>query len=145
VTKTTQTDSSESGIRAARILVVEDDSSCCEALEKVLASRGFWVVTALDGSEGLRLASNANFDVVLCNWHMPAMDGGEFYREVERVDPELCRRFIFTTGFLGPSAQQFVRQINGTLLTKPFGWSALLDAVSGLLARESSRVREHSQ
>lgn len=140
-----QSDPSESGIAAVRILVVEDDCILCEALKKALESRGFSVVTAQNGPEGLRVVFKGNFNVVLCNWHMPGMDGGEFYRKVERVDPKLRGRFIFTTGFPAPSVQKFIQQINGTILSKPFAWSALLDAVSGLLARESSRVRQRSQ
>ena len=129
MTKATQTGPSESGITDARILVVEDDSVLCEVLKEVLESRGFSLVTARDGFEGLRVVFNGNFDVVLCNWHIPVMDGSEFYRDVERLDPELCGRFIFTTGFPAASVQQFIQQINGTILLKPFAWSSLLDAV----------------
>ena len=142
MTKASQTGWSESGISGVRILVVEDDPLLCEALKEGLESRSFSVVTAQDGFEGLRVVFNGNFDVVLCNWHMPGMDGGKFYREVERMDPELCRQFIFTTGFpAAPRIQQFIQQINGTILLKPFARSALLDAVSALPARESLRVR----
>jgi CheY-like chemotaxis protein len=143
VTKT-QTGPSESGIRA-RILVVEDDSLSCEGLKELLESHGFSVVTAQDGFEGLRVVFNGNFDVVLCNWHMPAMDGGEFYREVERVDPELCRRFIFTTGFCTTPIEQFIERINSILLVKPFARNSLLDAVSALLACKSLRMRQPRQ
>ena len=67
-----------------RILLVEDDRFLRRACEASLRQRGFEVVTATDGEEGLRLAMTAPFaDVVLVDLLMPKLPGIDVLRALK--------------------------------------------------------------
>jgi CheY-like chemotaxis protein len=74
------------GDRAAsgRVLLVEDDKFLQRACEASLRQRGFQVVTATDGDEGLRLARETPHpDVVLLDLLMPKMSGIDVLRALQ--------------------------------------------------------------
>jgi putative two-component system response regulator len=67
-----------------RVLLVADDKFLRAACEASLRQRGFQVVTATDGEEGLRLAREApRPDVVLLDLVMPKMSGIEVLRALK--------------------------------------------------------------
>ncbi len=67
-----------------RVLLVADDKFLRGACEASLRQRGFLVVTATDGEEGLRLAREAPHpDVVLLDLVMPKMSGIEVLRALK--------------------------------------------------------------
>ena len=70
------------------ILYIEDDPAQRSTLAAGLRERGFGVVEAASGDEGLGLLSE-EIDVVLCDLNMPGMDGLEVLRRVQRRNPEV--------------------------------------------------------
>jgi two-component system phosphate regulon response regulator PhoB len=67
-----------------RVLLVEDDKFLRRACEASLRRRGFEIVTATDGEEGLRLARETpRPDVVLLDLLMPKMSGIEVLRALK--------------------------------------------------------------
>lgn len=58
-----------------RVLLVEDDRFLRRACEAGLQQRGFEVVTAADGDEGLRAAKGSRFDLILLDLLMPKKPG----------------------------------------------------------------------
>ena len=71
------------------ILLVEDDRFLRRACEASLHQRGYHVVTAADGEEGVRLARSERPDLILLDLLMPKLPGIEVLRAV-RTDPTLC-------------------------------------------------------
>ncbi len=69
---------------AVRVLIVEDDRFLRRACEASLRQRGFEVVTASDGEEGLRLGTTPPYpDVVLLDLLMPKVHGIEVLRRLK--------------------------------------------------------------
>ena len=60
-----------------RILLVEDDRFLRRACEVSLREQGFDVTSATDGEEGLRLAREGGFDIILLDLLMPKIPGIE--------------------------------------------------------------------
>ena len=71
----------------ARVLLVEDDRFLRRACEASLRQRGFEVITASDGEEGLRLGASEPYpDIILLDLLMPKVHGIEVLRSL-KADP----------------------------------------------------------
>ena len=69
-----------------------------------------------------------------------------FYRAVERVRPNLCKRFIFMTGHTGDKEiDTFIRGVRGLMLWKPFQIHEVLDAIKIVLRKASSSGSQKSK
>ena len=71
----------------ARVLCVDDEPNLLAGLANTLRRR-FDVATARSGPEALELiARSSPFDVIVCDYRMPAMDGAEFLRRAREIAP----------------------------------------------------------
>jgi CheY-like chemotaxis protein len=68
---------------SSRILVVEDNEMNMQLFEYLLEESGFEIVKATSGEEALRLAGEANPDLILMDIHLPGMDGLSVVRELK--------------------------------------------------------------
>ena len=71
--------------RLHRILLVEDNGDAREMLCMFLQSEGYAVVTADDGPEGLALASQQHFDVLVCDIGLPGINGYDLIRQLRKT------------------------------------------------------------
>jgi CheY-like chemotaxis protein len=60
---------------AARILIIEDNPTNMELMSYLLTAFGHTPLTAFDGESGVRLAREATPDLILCDVHLPKLDG----------------------------------------------------------------------
>src|SRR5258707_836693 len=67
----------------AKILLVEDNQDSREALARRLKRRGYEVVMAVDGQQGLDMARSAAPDLVLMDMNLPVLDGWEATRRLK--------------------------------------------------------------
>ncbi len=58
-----------------KILLVEDNEMNRDMLSRRLAKRGFEVVMAVDGAQGVEMARSASPDLILMDMSLPVMDG----------------------------------------------------------------------
>jgi len=66
----------------AKLLVIDDDAALNEMLAQGLGARGFEIVTALSGKEGIEAALRHRPDLILLDVMMPEMDGWEVCRRL---------------------------------------------------------------
>jgi PAS domain S-box-containing protein len=120
-----------------RILVIDDEVTLIRAYRRLLG-RCHDVVASSGGEEALSiLASDRNFDLVLCDLMMPGTDGVDVYEALERVHPELLERLVFVTG--GPTsarAEGFLRRPGIVFLDKPISSAALAEFIAGRQAQK---------
>lgn len=123
----------EPGVATAekgRVLLLDDDPELREIITAFLAENGYKVVPVQNGGEGVREVLASDYAMVLCDFNMPGLPGDLFYRAVERIRPDLCRRFVFMTGHRDDAkTNNFIREINGFVLWKPFQLKELQDAI----------------
>ena len=65
------------------ILIVEDEEHLADALSHNLQFEGYSTTQAEDGEEGLKLAQNIQFDLIILDVMMPGMDGFETCRRLK--------------------------------------------------------------
>lgn len=72
-----------------KILIVDDVSSIRMLARSMLLEVGFrYVAQAKNGLEALNLLRRKHFDLIICDWNMPVMDGLKLFKEID-ADPEL--------------------------------------------------------
>jgi len=82
---------------SARILVVDDEATIGHVMRRVLF--GYEVSAVTSGRDGLeRVERGEHFDGVVCDVHMPEMDGLEFAARLAVIAPELAKNILFVTG-----------------------------------------------
>jgi PAS domain S-box-containing protein len=111
-----------------RVLVIDDETAICRALNRVL--KGHDVTTVSDPVKGLELLGQEDFDVVICDLMMPGMSGYKLYASACAARPELRDRFVFVSGgALSEEAGRFLKTCQCPVLPKPFANADVLDAV----------------
>lgn len=119
-----------------KVLLLEDDPAFKEIMTDILREVGFNVIGVQNGVEGVHQVLASDFEVVLCDMMMPTLPGDMFFRAVERMRPHLCDRFIFMTGHRNNAkVNDFVENVNGTMLTKPFHVDDLLEMIAFIQVR----------
>ena len=69
----------------AFVLVVDDDESTCDALQRLLSRMGYATKCATNGREALEAIEHARPDVIVLDWMMPGMDGLEVLRRLREA------------------------------------------------------------
>lgn len=67
-----------------KILAVDDDPDILDALSMILESRGYQVVTARNGIEGLAKVEQEHPDLMILDLLMPKMDGFGVYKQLQQ-------------------------------------------------------------
>ena len=70
-----------------RVLLLEDNEMNRDMLSRRLRKKGFEVDMALDGAQGVEMARNGAYDIVLMDMSLPVIDGWEATRQL-RAAPE---------------------------------------------------------
>jgi CheY-like chemotaxis protein len=110
-----------------RVLVVEDDPGVAQMLDDLLSDAGYCVLLADDGQAGFAQAVREQPSVVLSDFMLPGMDGGQLIGKL-RMDP----RTRAIPVVLMSSSHYAPRRLPGVpFLQKPFN----VDDVLALLAR----------
>src|SRR5690349_11295762 len=68
-----------------RILIVEDNEMNRDMLSRRLQRRGYDIVMAVDGREGIELARSATPDLILMDMSLPELDGWEATRQLKEA------------------------------------------------------------
>ena len=105
----------------------------------ILRADAHEVDVADNGLQALWLLSRAPYDLILADLKMPTMDGQDFYREVQRLRPDVAPRIIFVTGEAhSVGYDQFLKDVGAVALKKPFALKTLQKVVAWALGTPHS-------
>jgi DNA-binding response OmpR family regulator len=127
--------SATSGKRAGkRILLVDDDAEILESMRTVLESRGYEILTARDGNQGLVMAEGEEPDLVVLDMMMPKRSGFLVLEKLRRSRPDPMR-VIMITANEGSRHKAYAEMLGvDDYIRKPFAMDRLLDSVDRLLS-----------
>lgn len=121
----------------AKILVIEDEASIRRVLISVLTdeSKDYIVDEAADGTKGLEMFTETDYDLVLCDIKMPKMDGVELLMAAKKIKPEIPIVMISGHGDM-ETAIQTMRLGAFDYISKPPDLNRLLNTVRNALDKK---------
>ena len=109
------------------ILVADDDENLCANMKDVLSNKGYRVSVAYDGNMAVEKARKNNFDIMLIDLKLPALNGLETYLSIRDFRPNVVA--IMITGYsqeMSKLVQQALQENAYTCLEKPIDMDELL-------------------
>jgi len=128
-----------------RILVVDDEEGMRSSIAQVLQSTDYEVSQAGNGIEALERITSDTPDLIVCDVHMPKLDGFGLLKELRKSERTSDIPFIFLTGQTERSSQREGMQLGADdYITKPFEAKDLVTAVE-LRLNKHQMVRDKIQ
>ncbi len=120
------------------ILCIDDDPAILALRKHHLERKGYEVLQAQSGPEGVALLTVREVDCVLLDYNMPGMNGDRVAREIKRLRPAIP--VLLVSG--GTVPEDVLLWVDG-ILTKDSLPSQLLERVESLLLGEPARDIGH--
>jgi len=123
------------------ILVVDDSATTRALVRDSLEAKGARVIEAENGREGLWRARAERVDLIICDVHMPVMDGLQMIQELRKV-PEYLHTpvFVLTSDATVTRAAAGKKAGADAWIVKPVNTASLWKAVEKVLFRKPSSV-----
>lgn len=121
----------------AGILIIDDDLFICKTIQKQLVNKGFQAEVAFTGNAGIKMLKKKSFDLVLCDFRLPDIDGMEILQEVKRM--KLKSPVVIITAYADVRmAVKLMKQGAYDYMTKPLQHEEIIS-----LARKLSGGNAH--
>lgn len=117
-----------------RILVVDDDLEIGRTVRYALEAKGYEVINATDGNQGLALAETEDPDLIILDMMMPKRSGFLVLEKIRR-SRRVPTRIIMITANEGNRHKEYAETLGvDDYIRKPFQMDRLLESVDRLLA-----------
>jgi DNA-binding response OmpR family regulator len=127
---------------AKRILCIEDDREITDLIRLILARKGYQVLSAAGGVEGMKLLRRELPDLVLLDLMMPDMDGWEVYQRM-RADSSLEHIPVIVVTARGQNIDKIlglhIARVDDYVV-KPFSPDQLLRSIERVLATHAPPI-----
>jgi DNA-binding response OmpR family regulator len=121
--------------QAKRVVCIEDEPEMIDLVRLILGRKGFEVIGANGGVEGLEAVRREKPDLVLLDLMMPDMDGWEVYQQI-KADEDLRHIPVVVVTAKAQSIDKVlglhIAKVDD-YITKPFGPQELLESVAKIL------------
>jgi DNA-binding NtrC family response regulator len=125
-----------------KILVVDDELDMLMLLRMIIEDNtDYEVETTNNPSEGLKLITDNEYDLVISDLKMPGMDGMELFDELREIRPDIPVIIITAYGSLGTADEAMNKGVSD-FITKPFRKDSILFTINRVL--ELSRVQREN-
>lgn len=132
--------------KTKKLAYIEDEGEMIDLVRLILGRRGFTVLGATGGREGLDLVRKELPDLVLLDLMMPDMDGWDVYHQIK--SDELTRNIPVIV--ITAKAQNIDKILGLRIakvedyISKPFSPQELLERVEQVLAKQANPTRQTS-
>jgi PAS domain S-box-containing protein len=117
------------------ILVVEDEAMLLELVTGLLESKGYNVLTAMDGAEAIDLYAKHKDDIglVLTDLGLPKVDGWDAFQRMKEINPDV--KVIFASGYIDNTLRTNLLNAGAKdLVGKPYMADEILNRVASTLS-----------
>src|SRR5262249_27590161 len=122
-----------------KILLVEDNEMNRDMLSRRLQRRGYDISIAVDGAEGVAMASSEHPDLILLDMSLPVLDGWEVARQPKsKPDTKTIPIIALTAHAMAGDREKAIEAGCDDYDTKPIELPRLLDKIAALLPKQAS-------
>ena len=119
--------------KSRRVLIVDDDGEIVESVRYALDTKGYEVLVARDGNQGLAMAEREDPDLVILDMMMPKRSGFLVLEKLRRTRP-VPMKVIMITANEGSRHKAYAEMLGvDDYIRKPFAMDRLMESVSRLL------------
>ena len=123
-------------MKVKTVLIVDDEESLRQSLEKVLKNAGYLTIVAISGNEALELLGRQPIDLVLSDLKMPNGDGLELLKSIKKKFPDI--EVILLTGYgTIETAVEAMKEGAYDFITKPPKKAVILSTVERASERQN--------
>jgi len=119
----------------SKILYVEDNRDTAEAVEIMLGGEGHEVKLAFNGTDGIEVAKNNKFDLILLDIMLPDMSGWDVFTKLSK---KVKTRYAFLSAL--PVSADRIKQLRSAgvsdYIMKPFTKAELVTKVKKILSKK---------
>lgn len=117
-----------------KVLLVEDNEMNRDMLSRRLERRGFIVLVAVDGQQGVNLATSEKPDLILMDMSLPVIDGWEATRQIKATpETQAIPIIALTAHAMAGDREQALNAGCDDYDSKPIEFSRLLEKMEALL------------
>ena len=118
-----------------KVLIVDDEPDVLDLCKRILETHGYKVTSASNGYEAIKIATDADFDLLLTDIKMPGMTGLEIAQTLKESDPNMI--CVTMTGYATmDSAIKALSLGIDEFILKPFTPTDLIRGISKALEKE---------
>ncbi|MFW6124149.1 MAG: response regulator [Acidobacteriota bacterium] len=131
-----------------KIVIVDDDRTTRALLEKSLIMKGFWVYSARDGEEGLKLAKKEKPSLVISDMLMPKLHGYDLCREIKSSDEYKNIKVLLMTAVYKdnlPVKREAKDCGAEEVISKPINMDSLLEKIYKILAIKKNDLKTRNR
>lgn len=123
------------GATTKRILLVDDDFEIIESLRMLLEAKGYTILIARDGNQGLAMAEREDPDLMILDMMMPKRSGFLVLEKLRRSRP-VPMKIIMITANEGSRHKAYAEMLGvDDYIRKPFAMDRLLESVERLVGK----------
>ena len=115
-----------------KVILIDDEATSLQILSFSLVKKGFEVITAQDGAEGLFLINNHRPALIILDVHMPNVDGYKLVRDIQ-ADEELKKIPVMIVTADEKLEERFKLIGIQYYFKKPYNMTEILQAIDELL------------
>ena len=122
-----------------KILLVEDNQMNRDMLSRRLARKGYEVVIAIDGQQGVEMARSETPDLILMDMSLPVLDGWEATRQLKMAsETQAIPVIALTAHAMAGDREKAVEAGCNDYDTKPIELPRLLEKIEALLGGKAT-------
>ena len=123
-----------------KILIVDDDQDICLLLNKFFSKKGYKTNTASDGNSAVNILKEEKYDLVLCDFKLPDLNGLELIQKIKVINPEAA--LLVITGYSDVKvAVQAIKLGAYDYVTKPLYPDEILITVENALESKQKQKK----
>ena len=118
------------------ILIVDDDEAVRHTFSRALERAGYMVRAVENGLAAFAELQQHHYQAIVCDVHMPFLEGKSLYGEILRDYPQMAQRVVFATGWAEQDeVGAFLKRTGRPVLRKPVDLNNLVSTVRGVADR----------